>query len=30
MIREFRGFAGMPPSEYFGAEVPLSRTIQGL
>jgi AraC-like DNA-binding protein len=30
MIREFRGFAGMPPSEYFGAEVPLSRAIQGL
>ena len=30
MIREFRSFAGMPPSEYFGAEVPLSRAIQGL
>jgi AraC-like DNA-binding protein len=30
MIREFRGFAGMPPTDYFGAEVPLSRAIQGL
>jgi AraC-like DNA-binding protein len=30
MIREFRGFAGMPPSEYFGTEIPLSRAIQGL
>ena len=29
MIREFRGFAGMAPSDYFGAEVPLSRAIQG-
>ena len=30
MIRDFRGFAGMPPTGYFGAEVPLSRAIQGL
>ena len=30
MIREFRGFAGMPPSKYFGTEIPLSRAIVGL
>lgn len=29
MIREFRGFAGMPPSTYFQVELPLSRAIQG-
>jgi len=29
MIREFRGFAGMPPSTYFQVEMPLSRAIQG-
>lgn len=30
LIREFRAFAGMPPTEYFGAAIPLSRAIQGL
>ena len=29
MIREFHGFAGMPPSTYFQVEMPLSRAIQG-
>ena len=30
LIREFRGFAGMAPTVYFQAEMPLSRAIQGL
>lgn len=29
LIREFRGFAGMPPKTYFQAEMPLSRAILG-
>jgi AraC-like DNA-binding protein len=29
LIREFRGFAGMPPTAYFRVEMPLSRAIQG-
>jgi len=29
LIREFRGFAGMPPTTYFQLEMPLSRAIQG-
>ena len=29
LIREFRAFAGMPPTTYFEVELPLSRAIQG-
>ena len=29
LIRDFRRFAGMPPSEFIAADAPLSRAIQG-